>query len=599
MSLDDRLEKIFEKRKGSILIVDNLNHVEQNEEIKSNLDELKEFASSNNTELDIQLISHKQVDDVVNREYDLMLVNTNNSFDGNGISNTSKDIMRGMTSVTKLTSPNLKPELYINLMKDPNSRAINDSINKLTGILINPQIYNSKEFINPSNYPSLVHLLAERMTGKFNNNGISASQHDYSANLWKKFIPFIDKSLNAGNNQTNLNYNFLILSDLEKFRNGNYNRRNRNNIKLDVQAADYKLTDHNIENVAAIFVDNEWNKLTDNGALGKGIQTLKRVKQEMDNLGLDTTIIYQSGHSRNLFTESEIEEIENNGGILATKDFFPKIYKDQVQADKEVEALKVLGSVDNLSNYIPNFCQQVNKKDISIICTQIINGTTTYDNNKTEIFNNLNIDDNGLNHKAYVLSLLHGTTKSEIANEKFQPTSKDFFSFEEISEKGGFHYRKKIDDTFEEVVVKTIYEKIVEKHRQFETRVLTHNDAKWDNWFDGKILGDFGSLQAGTEYKDLAKALMDPTDNFDTLKDERKVDDFIENYLSFRKNIDPSTTFDKEEFKTNVYDMILTESLRTIAYKSSDKYISNGLIDVVKQYSQKLNTTYLMEKEYV
>ena len=130
--------------------------------------------------------------------------------------------------------------------------------------------------------------------------------------------------------------------------------------------------------------------------------------------------------------------------------------------------------------------------------------------------------------------------------------------------------------------------------------VLTHGDAKWDNWFNAsRVLGDFGSTKISTEYKDIAKSLLDSAHitehglvirrqdkrKTETLPPEIVIDDYVDLYIMMRGMLDNPIQESPEQFKLNVYDAIVTESVRTIFYKQeSNPLLAERLGEIAETY---------------
>ena len=131
------------------------------------------------------------------------------------------------------------------------------------------------------------------------------------------------------------------------------------------------------------------------------------------------------------------------------------------------------------------------------------------------------------------------------------------------------------------------YHDVVNRHRQHKPTTVSHNDAKWDNWFHGKILGDFGSATIGREYKDLARVLIDPDDDFSFTFNEENVRDAIDSYLAIRRQVDPEFRENPNEFRKNVYEMLFVESLRIASYKAQNQSanLATGLLGVAEKYA--------------
>jgi hypothetical protein len=185
--------------------------------------------------------------------------------------------------------------------------------------------------------------------------------------------------------------------------------------------------------------------------------------------------------------------------------------------------------------------------------------------------------------------------------------------------------------------------RLFEQRQKEGTLVFTHGDAKWDNWF-GDALGDFGSCKFSTEYKDVAKSLLDSAHIFnrgvvgDYLRlylkarglcnvradlentKESPDDEFIRgchvrigkgrvieipNYEWFKANYwnGIAATMRREgmrgvkerinSFRRNVYDAILTESVRTIYYKApmhEKRQLVGKLAEIASHYAGMIQT---------
>jgi hypothetical protein len=158
--------------------------------------------------------------------------------------------------------------------------------------------------------------------------------------------------------------------------------------------------------------------------------------------------------------------------------------------------------------------------------------------------------------RLYTLALLHGKfTKTFTQQEKDivgAPDYEDFLPLDvkQCVEKAG----RTIDDNLLETYLDvSMRQRKIHKDRKEgeqskeEPLVFTHGDAKYDNWF-GRVLGDFGSCKFSTEYKDVAKALLDSAHHrYRTIEDK---------YIEFLK--DASMGSGQEAFmrKANIPECI-------------------------------------------
>ena len=589
MTLDERLNHIFETKKGSILIVDNTISEKQKLLIKACENFAKLYGISNPN-----VISFLKVSDINKNTEELKKYVKNNSGDGvilvrsidkNIFSCDFNDYLYSFSAFSELKQ--IFPQKQVIYCFDSNDAV--KSIEKVLSIIAQPGLsFDEKEYIDLKRYPTLVEFLCQKIsqiTDKNEDRNLSNSKHSYENSIWTQEVtPYIDNSLLAGNLQSKMDYHFLLLSDRKMLRLGD--TKISQDRKLELRPSDYELQEQDFENCAAIFVDNSWSKWLHKGALGYGIQVLKQIRKQLDEKEINIPILYQSAHSIDDFTEEEKQEIEELGAVLATKDFFPKVCLGRKTADKEIEIRRLTKQFPNLDKYIPHLYEfsnktQLRKDDLYIICSKIAKHGKS-DEQKQELFSELDLTDNILNHKMYVLSMFHTYLKDQINNEKLQATSKDFYDLDEIT--------KKLDDDYAESLeqLKPKYKNIVQKHRSLQPTVLTHIDAKWDNWFNNEMLGDYGSVQPGNEYKDIAKSLLDWDDGFTFVLDKDIVDKAIDNYIKLRKKFDQEFSVD-ENFKQNVYEMIVTESLRTIYYKADNSYLVNNLMKVVEKYIDEMS----------
>jgi hypothetical protein len=264
--------------------------------------------------------------------------------------------------------------------------------------------------------------------------------------------------------------------------------------------------------------------------------------------------------------------------------------------------------------------------------------------------------------RMYTLSLIHGLLNSQLTDEERSVIPEGYSDFiladiaqrtEETCTDIGSH----ILEAYIEVSRKQ--QKLFEERQSEGTLVFTHGDAKYDNWFNG-TLGDFGSCKFSTEYKDVAKALLDSAHHEYLCPAERSIrflkqnefsermlrvmgyavkneitegvfsrelarikddwssgkrsyaefrreysrfirnnlpansataiiGDYIDAYLWFRKFTGFPVEESNESFHHNVYEGLLTESVRTIYYKApmpEKKRVIDRLMKVAEHYTK-------------
>ncbi|MFT4303650.1 MAG: hypothetical protein ACMXYG_03730 [Candidatus Woesearchaeota archaeon] len=194
------------------------------------------------------------------------------------------------------------------------------------------------------------------------------------------------------------------------------------------------------------------------------------------------------------------------------------------------------------------------------------------------------------------LSLLHSGFKDEFSEDEVREMNLiryHDFSYEEIKtkvEKTNQEYHKVFDEELQEAYSlasrrqKDIYDRRRSKDsKELDSLVFTHGDAKWDNWMNGdNVLIDFGSAKISTEYKDIAKAVLDSKE----ILEIDKIDDYIEAYAIMRKVADLPISESIEDLKQNVYDSILLEAMRTLYYKPENKKVAQHMLEVIRVYKQ-------------
>tara|TARA_Y100000310_G_scaffold313411_1_gene361760 strand:- start:5869 stop:7539 length:1671 start_codon:yes stop_codon:yes gene_type:complete len=536
----------------------------------------QQFALERGVDLEIRAMSHQEFrfeadhDEAQFAEYDLVLVNA----DISRVARAAVDLAYSSSTVDRLIE--LAPESDVRYVLPETPGPVSQALTQVMSLFsIDARFVTER--VNPERFLTVMHLLDEKVTGRMQGPSrlIAALQHDYKNRLWEQYVPFIDTALRAGNSQTAMYYQFIILSDRQRSLLGEYSVEAQE--KVQVQSSDYVLQEQDLVNTAAIFIDNAWNEMSNGSCLGEGIETLRRVRTELNECGVDIPIIYQSGHKLEDFTPEEQAEIARLGAVLSTKDVFPKVYEGKEKADKELEIGRIL-STQELSSHLALVDRVVNASDDRFVaCSRIVTEQRD-DDRKDELFASLGIESNSINHRMYVLALLHSSMKDEVDNPILsEPTVQYLRPFSQVVD--GLPAGSFVDFSTEK-----LYEGIRVAHEVEKPTTIIHNDSKWDNWFNGTTLGDFGDSCAGTEYKDLARALLDAESNFALVQDVNYVEKAISNYLALRSELDQ---FESADFARKVKELIFVESLRLARYKnavggSSD--VVQGLLSVAETY---------------
>lgn len=529
------------------------------------------------------------------RGYDLIVVNAN--LDQRGPVQLLQ-IARSINSieVARRESPDAYIIHYLPGM-DPRQEA---ALQKFTAFTAHRE-YETRTF-DPGTFPTLMHLLAHEFDGRSAGErrgarSISHEQHDYKNRMWQeRFLPLIDRSLQAGNTQTLTDYQFLILSGRHRAALGDYDPNAREKVK--VRASEYALDEEDLLRSAAIFIDNEWDAERHRGALGDGLGTLRRVRAQLDAAGVDIPIIYQSGHEANHFSPVERQELARLGAVLAAKDIFPKVCKGEERYGREAAIGEAVKSDPRLARYLTELVsfdgRSLFRDGLFVSASRIVDAgvdgaidgaadRVRHDEERQARFAGAGLAPSPLLHRLYVLSLFHAGLDGLVGDARLAPISTDFHPFERIieggAEPGWDGLRGVADGAYDRILdgLRPVYETIVAEQRAEYGRrqeegslVLTHNDTKWDNWLGRageEVLADFGSAQPGMEYKDVAKALLDPVHGLDALLDPERADALIDGYRQLRDGEGRPVGMDRKEFQAKVYGALVTESLRIAASK--------------------------------
>lgn len=377
------------------------------------------------------------------------------------------------------------------------------------------------------------------------------------------FIRELSERFMDGNSQTKTDKTFLIVS----------NRFDGIKGKFDVVAPNSKFEDIHFSRYAAIFVDNNYNFKDGGNAskLGNGIYIL----EELSKLNIGLPVIYQTAHRLEDFSEEEIKKITRfENVILMPKNRGFKI-TTVVKAKKEIAIDEIISQDKILSQHCIKTHRigrngYIENGDYAIVPTESVQAE------KEKKFSDAFVE---YSYRLGVLAAFHTRMRSEIDNPLFNSSVTYFRMWGDIK-KG---ICKKISD---DKGIGQLYGGLVKKHSRARPTTVIHNDAKWDNWFGGYVLGDFGDACPGTEYKDIARALLDKETDFKLVRDDRFVERCVNEYIKLREKYDVKFKLVKN-FCRNVRELIFIESLRLARSKAqmigNDKII-DGLLDVARHY---------------
>ncbi|MFC1698096.1 hypothetical protein ACFL1H_07165 [Nanoarchaeota archaeon] len=585
MTVDERILQILDKGNGRILAINNDGKT-NNEKLKELIENAKKYR---NTDLELELISLDQARDKINNgglfkiKPDLIIIGSRDYYSkllqychiAKIIKDNHNDIPLGLYLVRLDDTMLLKP-LHRNL--------------KMTGF---EEVINLLENANYYLNRSLIEVFDSRF---------SCVHHDYYSKKDADFVRYISESFMDGNSQTKIDYKFLIINDRVKRLINNKGAK-----KFKVIGLEDNISEIDFNKYLAVFLNNSFDNNNPNQKLGDGINVLER----LNKLNLEIPIIYQSAFPLEEFSEEEKNKINNLGGILMPKNSAFKICKGKLLAEKEIYLNELISNHDQLRKYTAKI-EKIGEKGFLGKDNQfIISSRQSFNNNdlvKQELFNKLNIEDDVYSTRMYVLSMFH-TLLKDYKNEKiFRPNVSEYMDFFDIHEMIFESVEKGIGcnggplcsmDKLSALMKS--YTKLARKHKDDQHTVLAHYDSKPDNWFPteedrennhpGIILGDCANTGSGTEYRDVARSILDKETDYITIKNPDFLEKQISNYIKLRIDQEnqqgKELIINEEEFKQNVIDHVIIESIRISAFQAiftKDRTKVNPLLDVATHY---------------
>lgn len=407
-------------------------------------------------------------------------------------------------------------------------------------------------------------LLKKRTLIQMLNYELGIMRHNWGNEKNDAFEIELSQRFMDGNSQTFTEKSFLIISDRPKLQNL------KGKFKVIKQNEDYEdLAKIDFSKYAAILVDNGYNfkeriNSVNFSKVGNGIKVLKNLLE----IGVDIPIIYQTAHKLEDFTEEEVAQVTRFPNVI----FMPKNRAFKIsnvaKAKKEIAIERIIQQDAILSRYCIK-THKIGDKGYIQNGDDAIVTTDAVEVNKEFSYAQLSYP-----QRLEVLARFHTRMKDEVNNPEFSHTVAYLRPWEDVREISK-------DESFE-----MLYKMILDKYSHLEPTTIIHNDPKWDNWFGGHILGDFGDACPGTEYKDVARALLDKDTNFQLIHDNNFVEQNIKHYIDERQKLDAEFKPVKDFYK-NVKELIFIESLRLARFKAQkedNKNIVNGLLEVAKKY---------------
>jgi hypothetical protein len=230
---------------------------------------------------------------------------------------------------------------------------------------------------------------------------------------------------------------------------------------------------------------------------------------------------------------------------------------------------------------------------------------------KNKVFNDLGIEDDVYSSRMYTLALFHTLLKERRDEEIFGDKVRDYYAFHELFFMLNDSVERGCPEGQECAIARmagleTVYSDLLARHKDDAHTVLAHYDAKWDNWFQteserenglpGSVLGDFGNVASGTEYRDIARALLDRDTDYRLVKGVAHLYTHVADYIALRKYFENaagcSWDVDNDRFTSSVKDHILLESVRIAGFQAkftNDRKKVNDLLDVALNYAGRID----------
>ncbi len=406
---------------------------------------------------------------------------------------------------------------------------------------------------------------------------IGGIRHSIGSKKDEEFLRQLSQRYMEGNCQTRNDKTFLIIS------------RRLENLKgkFDVIDSSIDFSTIDFRKYAAILVDNDYSFKSDSSSkLGEGIKVLEK----LDSFGIKLPIIYQTAHLLSDFSDEDMRNLRNfKNVLLMPKNRAFKICKSN-QAKKEIGSRKITSKDQLLSRYCVEVFPigekgYVEHENYAVLATNAVNKSL-----ESSLSSKLGLKEDNYSHRMAVLAAFHTVMKSEVSNPLFKDTIEYLRPWKIIEsglEDAGFKITNK-ERTNE------IYTRLYEKHKNETPTTIIHNDPKWDNWFNEYILGDFADCGQGTEYKDIARALLDKENNFSLVHDPNWINTNIATYLYARKYFNRNFEQDNN-FLNKVKELIFIESLRLARFEAQIKgneELVQGLLSVTEKYQERLLDSY-------
>ncbi len=579
MTLEDILGK-----KDRILIIESLSFdsvLAEQERIRI----AKELSAIYEKPITIELVTCNALNESTFSDRDNYLVIFNSQSEEDILPNPFKLVERRRDAdKLKLLSPNAEYIIFSNLGKIDQKGPLREALE----LILRTIDYEDDDFIDHIRGDRL-RLSQKETVLQYLNNQVGQIRHSIGGKKDTAFIKELSQRYLDGNNQTSTDKTFLIVS----------NRLNGLAGKFNVVSQECDFKEIDFEGYAAIFVDNNYSfkdreDKDNHSKLGSGIAVLERLSQ----LNVRVPIIYQTAHSLEDLTDEDIRKVHAfENVLLMPKNRAFKICKLH-QAKKEIEIAQIVSNDHLLSNYGVRVSLIGEKGYIehagnAIIATNAVQDDADKLDPDTSITARFNLNEDLYSHRLAVLAAFHSRMKSELTNPVFGKTVEYLRPWTTIEESLAAS-EIKIEERDQK---RALYTQLKEKHEAELPTTIIHNDPKWDNWFNSYVLGDFSDCAPGTEYKDIARTLLDKETDFLMVCDQLWVDSHIKSYLSARKQLDAEFE-PADDFETKVKELIFIESLRLARFKSQtrgddkQRKIVTELLSVADYYQEVLCTSY-------